>query len=213
MTEAKKRGKEEDKKNDKAATPSLEDRLYLLCATLCLDTCSCRSPRRGPSPSPAKRSNATHKSSSPWRAAVPWWYSVSQVKFEDPTLPACTARIRGKLYAFPQVAGKIPNAELRQFCEKQVGAEREKRKEEFVRDFRGTIWMTYRKGFEGLQAAGVPKAHQHTSDTGWGCMIRGGQMLLANCVLRHLFGPGGFSVPLVDSDKDARVKYLSLLWQ
>ncbi len=43
------------------------------------------------------------------------------------------------------------------------------------------FWFTYRKGFNNIGGDGPD------SDQGWGCMLRCGQMLLAECLLRlHL---------------------------
>lgn len=47
---------------------------------------------------------------------------------------------------------------------------------------RETVWFTYRKGFEPL------KSSSSTSDAGWGCMIRTGQMLLHEAIRRHTGG-------------------------
>jgi len=48
-------------------------------------------------------------------------------------------------------------------------------------DFHTRVWMTYRKGFECF-----PKT-QIDSDCGWGCMIRAGQMIVANTLIElHL---------------------------
>jgi len=46
-----------------------------------------------------------------------------------------------------------------------------------MEDFHSKLWMTYRKGFECF-----PKT-QIDSDCGWGCMIRAGQMLVANTLI------------------------------
>eukprot|EP01156_Anaeramoeba_ignava_P021227 Anaeramoba_ignava/c18518_g1_i1.p1 GENE.c18518_g1_i1~~c18518_g1_i1.p1 ORF type:complete len:168 (+),score=43.80 c18518_g1_i1:244-747(+) len=43
---------------------------------------------------------------------------------------------------------------------------------DFYSDFNSKIWISYRKNFESLSG--------HTSDSGWGCMYRTGQMILAN---------------------------------
>lgn len=54
----------------------------------------------------------------------------------------------------------------------------------FYQDFSSKIWMTYRKNmpqvFKGTTAL--------SSDCGWGCMIRSGQMLLANALIQLKLG-------------------------
>jgi len=77
----------------------------------------------------------------------------------------------------------------------------------FVRDFESRIWITYRSNF-----VPIPRPQDHdanpnmtlsvrlrsqlmdsqgfTSDTGWGCMIRSGQSLLANGLSSLLLGRG-----------------------
>ncbi len=115
------------------------------------------------------------------------------MKFENSSQPICTARLRGRLYQFPR-----DRAEL------------EAKREVFLLDFRSAIWMTYRKNFSSPK---IPVSYQCTSDTGWGCMVRSGQMLLSNCILRHMFPKEHFTLAMLETNKEARVKYLSLLWQ
>lgn len=74
--------------------------------------------------------------------------------------------------------------------------------DDFLKDFESRIWMTYRSNFIPIPRRDTPDATSHmtlgvrlrsqlmdshgfTSDTGWGCMIRSGQSLLANtlCIL------------------------------
>lgn len=77
----------------------------------------------------------------------------------------------------------------------------------FVCDFESRIWITYRSNF-----VPIPRPQNHdanpnmtlsvrlrsqlmdsqgfTSDTGWGCMIRSGQSLLANGLSSLLLGRG-----------------------
>jgi len=43
--------------------------------------------------------------------------------------------------------------------------------------------MTYRSNFEALCPKETKKHIK--SDSGWGCMLRVGQMMLANTIIRH----------------------------
>ncbi|KAI1496034.1 protease required for autophagy [Biscogniauxia marginata] len=75
----------------------------------------------------------------------------------------------------------------------------------FLDDFESRIWMTYRSEFELIAKSSDPKAltalsfsmrlksqlsdqNGFASDSGWGCMIRSGQSLLANAMLIQRLG-------------------------
>lgn len=75
----------------------------------------------------------------------------------------------------------------------------------FLDDFESRIWMTYRTGFEPIQKSHESKATSamsfrvriqnlaqsgFTSDTGFGCMIRSGQCILANALVCLRLGRG-----------------------
>lgn len=53
---------------------------------------------------------------------------------------------------------------------------------QFEADFQSRIWITYRKGFQAIMGTKL------TTDVGWGCMIRSGQMLLAQALICHHLG-------------------------
>lgn len=74
----------------------------------------------------------------------------------------------------------------------------------FIDDFESRIWMTYRSNFPPIPRSQDPSASSamtfavrlrnltekdgFSSDTGWGCMIRSGQSLLANALLMLQLG-------------------------
>ena len=77
----------------------------------------------------------------------------------------------------------------------------------FLDDFESRIWFTYRSNFPTIKKSPDPNASSamslsvrirsqlvdqggFTSDTGWGCMIRSGQCLLANALLTLRLGRG-----------------------
>jgi len=54
--------------------------------------------------------------------------------------------------------------------------------EDFLQDFRSLYWFTYRKDMPPISPS------NYTTDMGWGCMLRSGQMILAEALNMHLLG-------------------------
>ena len=58
---------------------------------------------------------------------------------------------------------------------------------EFLNSFSSLYWFTYRNRFPTLCNSTL------TTDMGWGCMIRTGQMMLANAILKLVLSSGSLN--------------------
>lgn len=78
--------------------------------------------------------------------------------------------------------------------------------DEFDDDIRSKIWVTYRKNFPLLD-----ESNRYTSDRGFGCMIRCGQMVLANALIfKNLGRKWKWSPEAIDKNSEIYIKILKL---
>jgi len=60
--------------------------------------------------------------------------------------------------------------------------------QQFMEVFKSFFWFSYRKDFIPISPS------YYTTDVGWGCMLRSGQMILAHVLMRHFIGTDWKSV-------------------
>eukprot|EP00128_Syssomonas_multiformis_P014595 Colp12_sorted_trinity150504_noHs@2874 len=84
-----------------------------------------------------------------------------------------------------------------------LGIKYETQDEEFKKDLKARLWFTYRTGFPFIAST------YYTSDAGWGCMLRCGQMMLAETLVRRHLGRNWHKVDI--HRKEAKYKEI-LRW-
>ncbi|EEY58627.1 cysteine protease family C54, putative [Phytophthora infestans T30-4] len=77
----------------------------------------------------------------------------------------------------------------------------------YKRSFESILWFTYRRDYPAMTP------YEHTSDAGWGCMLRSAQMLLGQALQRRLLGRDWRLPALFETEIDARLPetYVQLL--
>ncbi|ETL91044.1 hypothetical protein L917_10368 [Phytophthora nicotianae] len=77
----------------------------------------------------------------------------------------------------------------------------------YKRSFESILWFTYRRDYPAMTP------YEHTSDAGWGCMLRSAQMLLGQALQRRILGREWRLPALFETEIDARLPetYVQLL--
>ena len=101
----------------------------------------------------------------------------------SPARPAASPRETDRTTpASPRFGGVLGPHQLMSANAPGLGDDDDPGLRSFVEDFHSRVWITYRRGFPRIGGG------TYTTDAGWGCTLRSGQMLLANALQSHFFG-------------------------
>ncbi|KAG1704896.1 hypothetical protein DVH05_004924 [Phytophthora capsici] len=77
----------------------------------------------------------------------------------------------------------------------------------YKKSFEAILWFTYRRDFPAMTP------YEHTSDAGWGCMLRSAQMLLGQALQKRLLGRDWRLPALFETEMDNKLpsNYVKLL--
>ncbi|XP_027884406.1 cysteine protease ATG4C isoform X1 [Xiphophorus couchianus] len=109
------------------------------------------------------------------------WHNVKYswaLKSKTPFSRNSPAFLLGKCYHFKAEDDDCPSEDWHEFSENLVMGN----VEAFRKDFASRLWLTYREDFPPLPGSTL------TSDCGWGCMLRVGQMMMAQALVLHVLG-------------------------
>lgn len=149
----------------------------------------------------------THESPARTESALD---AAARSEATPPTTPSATAS-RAAPDAAPETPPDSGSSSVSSSLAYEPSAEDSGWPPAFMDDFESRTWMTYRSNFEPIARSSDPKASASLSfamrlksladqggfpsDTGWGCMIRSGQSLLANTLSICQLGRGEILVP------------------
>ena len=116
--------------------------------------------------------------------------NLLQQGFIEPLGSTVTDYVLGGLYNFTNEAEKLSQGDapeegrltLKRSINGVASNSTPAAVQDFLAHFQALIWFTYRQDCPAIEPTAL------TSDTGWGCMLRTGQMMLANALCRMLLG-------------------------
>jgi len=153
-----------------------------------------RRPNGGSGKGPAHNRTMKTRLFSMWNNAVNTQY------FKPKFSPDCPVWVLGELYGQRTMAEQDPQQGAAAVEPGQSGNNYADHIIDALDDIGSRLWLSYREGFMVIPGS------KYTSDVGWGCMIRSGQMLLAQALLMNTVGRGFRLNQGSDEQYDALVK-------